>query len=194
VWNFGIRLIVFSFLALLLKELKLSLENARMLAATDPLTGVWNSREFYRIAEIELRRARRLQYPISIAYLDIDNFKQVNDQRGHTEGDKLLRCLAQNATNALRKTDTFARLGGDEFVILLPNTDAQQSKIVIRKLKDIAKPTDTWRDMIPVTFSIGVATFKMPPNSLEELVKRADALMYKGKLKGKNRIVATTIK
>lgn len=189
VWNFSIRLVVFMTISSILNELKISLTHERLLAATDFLTGAQNKREFYKIAESEIHVARRHQMPISLAYIDIDNFKMVNDTLGHQAGDHLLQEISQMAIEALRKTDIFSRLGGDEFVALLPHTSHKEAIKVARKLKSAIKPK-VKKVKKDVSCSIGLATFNRPPASVQELINAADQLMYAGKLKGKNKIVS----
>jgi diguanylate cyclase (GGDEF)-like protein len=120
-----------------------------------------------------------------LAYIDLDNFKTVNDTYGHLIGDSLLRLVADTIRNNIRTTDVLARLGGDEFVVLLPETDFEQSEIVINKVQtqllDEMKKNN-W----PVTFSIGAVTFLTPPESVDEMIKKADNLMYSAKKNGKN--------
>lgn len=123
IWNTFIRFFLFLVIVLLLTALKTLLEQERTCAYTDFLTSAVNSRHFYQLIQVEYRRSIRSQEPLTLAYIDIDNFKRVNDKFGHVAGDELLKVFADTIKLHIRKTDTLARLGGDEFAILFPNTD-----------------------------------------------------------------------
>ena len=184
--NETFRLIVFLIITFIIFKLKTALENQKELAGTDPLTSVVNRRAFYDLANLELNKARRYQTPISFLYLDIDNFKKINDHFGHHIGDKLLRSVAETIKNNIRAIDLIVRFGGDEFGILLAETGAESAAQVVGKLKK--KLLELVRDNgWPVTFSIGVATFISPPGSIDEMIDAADAQMYFAKQNGKNR-------
>ena len=152
----------------------------------DPLTSVANRRAFYDFADRELNKARRYQTPISFLYLDIDNFKNINDHFGHRMGDELLRSVAETIKNSIRAIDLIVRFGGDEFGILLAETGAESAPQVVGKLKK--NLLELVRDNgWPVTFSIGVTTFVNPPDRIDEMIDAADAQMYFAKRNGKNR-------
>jgi diguanylate cyclase (GGDEF)-like protein len=164
VWNIFIRLVVFVFIIRLLEEFKRALNHEHLLAQTDHLTGIPNSREFYFQANAEILRACRFKQPITIAYLDVDYFKQINDHFGHSKGDAILRNVAQSILTTIRQTDTVARLGGDEFAILLPNTDQGGARFIMDKVqKKLAERMEKTNPK--ATFSIGVFTFDAPPAS-----------------------------
>lgn len=181
-WNTAVRTSVFLVVAFIVTALKNALEHERELARTDMLTGVANSRYFFELARREQRRARRYRSPITIAYLDLDGFKQINDRRGHDAGDEVLTLVAGAVAESVREIDVVARLGGDEFVVLLPQADAEGARIVMdRMLSELAKVTAAgWE----VAWSIGVATFATPPDDVEDLVRAADRLMYSVKHAG----------
>jgi diguanylate cyclase (GGDEF)-like protein len=163
------------------------MDNHKALSRTDPLTAIHNRRAFYDLAEMELNKARRYQNPLSVLYVDIDNFKQVNDCLGHHTGDTLLRSAAKMIKRNIRAIDVIGRFGGDEFVILLAQTGAESVAPVARKLKEKLfnlMQENSW----PVTFSIGAVTFENPPESVEQLIIAADRQMYNAKKNGKNRI------
>lgn len=185
-FDLGSRLAVNLLIAFLLNELKLALQLEREMSRRDPLTGIFNSREFRAQLGQELQRADRLSYPISLMYIDLDNFKQVNDTRGHSAGDEQLKRIAHVIGGIIRKTDLFARLGGDEFALFLPNVDRASVKYVVKKVEEAVS-----REMTalasPVTLSIGVVTFHSPPLSVDDLLNKADALMYRAKTMGKQR-------
>jgi diguanylate cyclase (GGDEF)-like protein len=185
--NETFRLTVFLIITFILAKLKITMDNHKALSRTDPLTAILNRRAFYDLAEMELNKARRYQNPLSVLYVDIDNFKQVNDCLGHHTGDKLLRSAAKMIKRNIRAIDVIGRFGGDEFVILLAQTGAESVAPVARKLKEKLfnlMQENSW----PVTFSIGAVTFENPPESVEQLVIAADRQMYNAKKNGKNRI------
>jgi diguanylate cyclase (GGDEF)-like protein len=184
-WNAGVRLGFFLVTVLTLAPLKRTLHSERTFARTDFLTGIANMKAFFEMAEFEIARSRRSDKPLSIVYLDCDNFKTVNDQFGHTAGDALLRAIAEALKSSIRPTDTVARAGGDEFVVLLPETNEPAAGIVIARLQanlNAAMKKRRW----PVTFSIGAVTFTTPFDSVDKMIKKADNLMYQVKGSGKN--------
>ena len=185
--NETFRLTVFLIVTLILSKLKRAMDNHKALARTDPLTAIPNRRAFYDLAEMELNKARRYQNPLSVLYLDIDNFKQINDRLGHHIGDMLLCSAANMIKSNIRAIDIIGRFGGDEFVILLAQTGPDSVALVARKLKDKLSnlmQNNNW----PVTFSIGAVTFENAPESVEQLIIAADKQMYNAKKNGKNRI------
>jgi diguanylate cyclase (GGDEF)-like protein len=175
-------------LAYVLTTLKAALARAEQLARTDYLTGVANARYFFELATAELDRARRYERPVTLAYLDVDNFKRVNDGLGHGVGDTLLRVVAETIRGRIRKSDIIARLGGDEFALLLPEAGYEAAQTAVHKLRAALLEVMHNRDW-PVTFSMGVVTCIGPPDAtLDELIKAADRLMYAVKRGGKNTI------
>ena len=185
--NETFRLIVFLIITLILTKLKRALENHKALGRTDPLTAILNRRAFCDLAEMELNKARRYQKPLSVLYMDIDNFKKINDRLGHHIGDTLLCSAAKMIKSNIRAIDIIGRFGGDEFVILLAETGPGSVALIARKLRDKLlqlMQNKNW----PVTFSIGAVTFESPPDSVEELIIAADGQMYNAKMNGKNRI------
>lgn len=162
-------------------------ENQKKLARTDALTGLANRRHFFNAAGNELNRARRYGQPISIAYIDVDNFKAINDSIGHSAGDALLRLVAQTIMTNIRKVDIAARLGGDEFALLLPETSAEPALYALQRLEKELMELMNKNEWL-VTFSIGVATFTSAPASVDEMINTADSIMYNAKHSGKNTI------
>ena len=185
-WNTIVRLGFFVLVTLLLPALK-ALESEKNLARTDYLTGIPNRRHFFELAQTELDRSQRYKHPITVAYIDLDSFKTVNDHWGHKTGDKLLCAVVDRVKSQLRSTDIIARLGGDEFVILLPETDQDAAKPAICKIQNALTDEMRLNDW-PVTFSIGVLTCFELQISLDDLIKTADGLMYSVKKNGKNAI------
>lgn len=185
-WNDIMELIFFLVVSVLISTLKNSLQREKIMAETDYLTEVPNRRFFYEYAEKELSRSLRYHHPLTVIYLDIDNFKVVNDTMGHCEGNKLLRLVAKTFSENIRINDMVARLGGDEFALLLPESDPEAAENVINKamnnLEKVMK--DDW----PVTFSIGMVTYIKLPATVDELLKKADDLMYSVKMAGKGAI------
>ena len=167
------------------EQLRKALEKEKELARLDTLTGLANRRAFYEALEKERARAHRYGRPLTVAYLDVDDFKRINDSQGHAIGDMVLVTMAQTLSENLRLNDVVARLGGDEFAILLPETDVTAAESVVRKVQDLLRAEMEaygWH----ITFSIGVANFLDPPESLETMIRTADELMYTAKAAGKN--------
>jgi diguanylate cyclase (GGDEF)-like protein len=184
-WDTLMNLGMFIFIVFILSEVRALYERERGLSRTDVLTGLLNRRAFLEALERESARHRRFPRPLTLAYLDVDNFKGINDAQGHGAGDKLLMAAAQVMTSSVRDVDSVGRLGGDEFAILMPETDADASKVAMTKVH--AKLRDATADTWPVTFSIGVVTFEKVPDTAEEMIRLADELMYSVKQSGKNR-------
>jgi diguanylate cyclase (GGDEF)-like protein len=186
-WNTIIRLGFFLLPAIMLK----SLEQERMHARTDYLTGAINNRYFNEILEREIERSLRYQHPFTIAFIDLDNFKTVNDTFGHLYGDKMLRTLAERMKNHLRKTDVIARVGGDEFAILLPETNEKEARTAISNLFSTIAEEMTINKW-PLTFSVGVLTLSAPTISADKILGIVDKMMYVVKNNGKNNIKYAT--
>ena len=187
-WNISTRLLVFLLVIWLLQEFKRALAHERLLSQTDPVTGIANQREFHQQVYAELQRAGRSRRPISLAYLDLDGFKLVNDSLGHRTGNVLLRAVAQVFQETVRRTDVVARLGGDEFAILLPNTGPAGAKTIMQRLQ-AASLKRMAESGTRVTLSAGVISFLSPPASVDEMIHQADCLMYQAKAQGRNQIL-----
>ncbi len=186
-WNVALRLTFLLIFTYMLAAFKRVLEHEQELARTDYLTGVANRRFFYELAHAEIRRAHRHAHSFTIAYMDIDDFKEVNDQSGHSTGDRLLRAVAETIRRDVREIDVLARLGGDEFAILLPETGEDAARAVVHRVQRSLMRMVKERQW-PVSFSVGVATWVVPPQDVDEVVKRADQLMYSVKNSGKNMV------
>lgn len=184
-WNATVRLSFFLIIAWLLPALKV-LKNEREVARVDYLTGASNRRSFFELAqhELDLRRQKRA---FTVAYIDLDDFKAANDRLGHGIGDRILCAVVDRARRALRESDVLARLGGDEFVLFLPETDADAAQMAVSKVH-AALLDEMLRNDWPITFSIGVLTCLGAPISADDLLRRADELMYSVKMGGKNGI------
>ncbi len=190
-WNTLIRLIFFIIITLLLSALRKAMIREGELARSDYLTGAVNSRFFYELTQIEINRFQRFQHPFTLAYLDLDNFKMVNDHFGHLIGDQVLRTVVSSLKNNIRKTDVVARLGGDEFALLLPETNEESARITLSKIQ-IALLEAMRQSNWPITLSIGVVTCTAAPQGIDELVRMTDELMYSVKRNNKNAIKFST--
>ncbi len=186
-WNALMYLAFFSVVAYILSRLKKTIQREKNLARIDFLTDIPNLKGFYEFGEREIEKCKRYNRKLSLAYVDCDNFKQVNDTCGHEAGDKLLKLIAETIQDSIRNTDLVARLGGDEFVVMFDETGIDTVHNVLdrvdKNLKEAVK-----RENFNVTFSVGVAIFDKVPDTLEEAVKKADELMYAVKRTGKNMV------
>jgi diguanylate cyclase (GGDEF)-like protein len=149
-------------------------------ARFDTLTGLSNRRECEERSAIELARLRRHPGSLSVAFLDFDGLKQINDVHGHAAGDAALVHLATSAQGVLRPTDLLSRVGGDEFVLLLPDTDYEDAATVTRRIQQrLAEPDGG----PPASVTVGLVTWRSAPQSVEQMFGEADALMYSAKRK-----------
>jgi len=185
-WNALTRLGFFIVTIVLLLRVKSSLENEKELSRLDHLTGVLNLRAFEEIAASELQRASRSGKPITIAYLDLDNFKELNDVHGHAAGDRALQVIARSILLNIRGNDTIARVGGDEFILLLPETNAEGSRVVVGKLQ-IFLNSQMEKNNWTIGISFGAVTFLTPSHTVPYMVAAADRAMYSAKRNGKNK-------
>src|SRR5262249_46202587 len=180
-WNAAIHLGFFLILPGTLSEFSVLLEWVR----TDYLTGLANARGFHELVAKEIYRSARTGRSFSLAYLDIDNFKSINDKLGHNAGDAVLRVFGKTLQKATRKSDSVARIGGDEFTILLSGAGHHTASLAMTKIENALR-TELSRGDWPVTFTVGIATFQEPPQSVEAAIEEADDLMYEAKRNGKN--------
>jgi diguanylate cyclase (GGDEF)-like protein len=192
VWNAIMFLAFFTVVVLILSRLKNTLNREKNLARIDFLTDIYNLKGFYDYGEREVDKCRRYLRPVSVAYIDCDNFKHVNDTYGHQTGDELLKVIAATIVDNLRMTDLAARIGGDEFAIMLSETSQEAVKTVIERVRKNLQ-TNVQNKKWPVTFSIGVVIFNNAPETLDEAVKKADELMYKVKKNGKDKVIFEVI-
>lgn len=185
IWNTTTRLVIFLVVVMLLQNLRASFAEQRDLARTDALTGVANSRAFMEQMAAEFRRAQRFGTPVSLIYVDVDDFKKVNDAHGHSAGDEALKHVAKTLAESMRAVDTVGRLGGDEFAILMPSTQEAGASKVLAVLLD--RLESGMQDLsFPVTLSAGCVTFIDPPVGVGAMLQAADELMYEAKKAGKN--------
>jgi len=187
-WNTAVRYGFFAITAHLLTTMQQNLDREQKMARQDGLTTLMNGRAFLETAQILFNLAKRHGHATVVGYIDLDNFKQVNDTSGHSEGDRLLRTIATILMQSVRRTDFVGRLGGDEFAILLPETSRQGAEKVFADLRERILQNVSAAGW-PVTFSMGVAVFKKPPPTVDEAVRLADEIMYRVKSMGKNRIL-----
>ncbi len=195
----------------LLNRLDQAEERLRALSITDDLTGVYNRRYFIGLAEAELARLRRYGGTCTLAVIDLDNFKELNDTYGHLAGDEALRQFCRLCREQLRAADTFARYGGDEFIMLLPGTSPETAQQVVDRIRTLlvttepaAPPPEAPAHGEPVSggaaaatpgldgwlrFSAGLAGLDPAVSDLDQLVKRADDALYAAKRAGGNRVV-----
>lgn len=186
-WNTLIRLVIFLVLTVLMATVRTMLQREKDLARIDYLTGAANSRQFYELLNTEIERSKRHKHSLTLAYIDLDNFKSVNDQFGHPTGDLVLATVVSFMRNHLRKIDTVARLGGDEFAILLPKTGMAEAQLILAKLRS-GLLDEMQQQHWPITFSIGAVICGDTNYLAEELLKIADNLMYTTKRDRKDAI------
>jgi diguanylate cyclase (GGDEF)-like protein len=185
IWNTFMRLGFFSVVTILVHSLHLVLEEERSLARTDPLTGALNRRAFYDILTTKNLLALKNQRPCTLVYIDVDDFKRINDLKGHIAGDTVLKVVVNTIQNHIRNSDFLARLGGDEFALLLTESDQNTAQMIVERFYEKlheAMQAQEWM----ITFSIGVMTFLTPPVSPSKMIGLTDQLMYQVKLNGKN--------
>jgi diguanylate cyclase (GGDEF)-like protein len=171
-----VRLGLFLLATFALRALRETLEFAR----TDRLTGLPNRRAFYDLAAVEMERSRRYQHPFTVAYLDMDRFKDVNERFGPHAGDAVLRAVGLTLRKVLRASDVVARVGDDEFAVLFPETGAEPARSTLDKLRSHlqgAVESGHWQ----LGFSIGAVTYTRPPDTTEAIMNRAHGVMRAAK-------------
>jgi diguanylate cyclase (GGDEF)-like protein len=191
-WNAATIIVLSMVVGEVLTRLHAAIESEHDLARTDALTGLPNTRSFHELAILELERARRYRRTFTVAVMDLDHFKSVNDTLGHHVGDRLLRDVGQALRSNLRKVDVVARLGGDEFTIMLPETDAEQAQVALSHVRiALRELTDQYGPEVKA--SIGAVTFRTAPESVGDMVRIADTAMYRAKAEGRDRVEAVTM-
>lgn len=169
------------------EELKAVTGKLTELASRDELTGLWNRREFMRLLQDEARRAARSQTSFCVAIIDIDNFKNVNDQHGHLVGDAVLHEMAQLLDFSRRATDSLGRYGGEEFTLLLQGAKASTATVALERTRNLVAQHD-WSSIAPgleLTISAGIGGW-YPGDTLTVVMNRADSALYEAKHAGRN--------
>ena len=185
-WDLIVRMAFFAVASYLISTQKQDYKRERLLARLDGLTSIYNRRTFMEILQTEIARSRRYQSSFTLAYLDVDNFKAVNDKLGHEEGDRLLADLAGQIRALVRASDTIGRLGGDEFAILLTQISASQAERSLQRVHAQLQLSVGRR--WPVNFSVGAISFSRNAVSADEAIAQADRVMYEVKRTGKSRL------
>lgn len=188
-WNGAVRFAVFAIFLLLMARMRDLMARLETQAMVDELTGLSNLRSLRELLTRELERSRRYRHSLSLAYIDLDGLKTVNDRCGHAAGSRMLVTFAAVAQASSRAVDTVARVGGDEFVVLLPETGADAAVLMVDRLSDAfvrATSGSGW----PSTCSIGLASFEVMPADADAVLEAADTLMYQVKARGGNDIEA----
>jgi diguanylate cyclase (GGDEF)-like protein len=167
-------------------------ERLKELATVDGMTGLFNRRHFFSLAEIEWGRYQRHWRPISLLMLDIDRFKSINDQFGHDVGDHVIVQIADICRQEKRKSDVVARFGGEEFLLLLPETQMAEAQAVAERLRKLVEASvlPIASHAITTTVSIGVAQASSSMDTIFDLIKVADHALYAAKNAGRNRVCA----
>jgi len=163
-------------------------QSIQQLAITDPLTGVHNRRHLFELGQREFQRAKRFKRPLSVLMVDIDRFKNVNDQYGHSTGDTVLLRLSGLLKTGVREFDIVGRYGGEEFVIILPETSASATFEVAERLRILISKAFENTDLPIITVSIGTASSQLETPDLDALIHFADIAMYAAKKSGGNRV------
>lgn len=169
-------------------DLQLANQHLEKLASIDPLTGASNRRHFMGLAKVEISRAKRQGLPLSVIMLDIDFFKSVNDRFGHEIGDKVLVALAATIHATLRGGDIFARLGGEEFVVMLPGQGLSEALPMAERLRLLIAQNVVPGCPAQITVSAGLAALEDASEEIDDLLRRADAGLYRAKNQGRNQV------
>ncbi len=167
-------------------------EELKRLALTDDLTGVANRRQFFLMADKAVERARRYKTPLSVAIVDIDDFKQVNDQHGHDVGDRVIVEVAATAAHIVRGADSVARIGGEEFGVLLEQSGPATALEVAERLRAAVAAVAVEHaggEPVRVTVSVGVAPLRDDDDTITPALKRADEALYRAKNEGRDRVI-----
>jgi diguanylate cyclase (GGDEF)-like protein len=200
IWNGATRLSIYVLVGILIASLRRdrqrlqeSLRNESTLARTDFLTGLPNTRAFLERLKGELSRVRRKSEPVCVAYLDLDNFKKVNDMYGHGAGDGLLEEVARAITQTVRSSDDVGRLGGDEFAVLLVDTSAEGAPAVGQRLVDRVAALASNYPGAGLGASVGIAFVENPPDDAELVLREGDRAAYEAKSAGKARVTMRVV-
>jgi len=191
-WNLGNELAVFAALVLVTHYGRSLLDRLASQSRVDSLTGALNTRGVLEAFERERARAVRTASPLSIAFIDLDDMKRVNDELGHAGGDEMLRTLSSSVLATIRETDIFGRVGGDEFALILPDTDEQRALTAIQRLRGVVNGR-TGEEIPYISVSVGVVTFRRDPPEASDALRAADSLMYVAKRAGGNRVAGRVL-
>lgn len=187
-WDAVAQLVPAAIITWLTGKLSQLLENERLRARRDPLTALWNAQAFRELCEQRLAAAQRSLRASTLAYLDLDNFKSVNDSQGHARGDELLCGFARLLQESLRGQDVIARLGGDEFAVWLDGASGEDARRLLDRVHQAARAY-AQTGAFGVGVSIGAVTVTPQANELPPLLIAADNVMYEAKRRGKNTVV-----
>ncbi len=153
----------------------------------DELTGIYNRHYFNQVLNQEIKRHQRYQTPLSMAFIDIDHFKNINDHYGHDVGDDVLKAMTNTIRHVLRDTDVFCRVGGEEFVVMMPQTTLQNAMVIAERMRQSVEMMHFDQLQETVTISIGVVEL-FATESSTAFYKRADNALYQAKESGRNRV------
>jgi len=195
VWavNITSQLVTFVFVSLTVAYIGRRFEHESLLAHTDSLTGLLNSRAFYEKMSFELKRSQRYQRLIAVAYLDLDNFKEINDRLGHRAGDKILQRVARILRESLRFSDIIGRVGGDEFMLVLPEIKRDSVERTLERVRVKIKTAINTNHKFHLSISAGVIVCTPNKETVEKLISVSDELMYEVKRAGKDGIIIKEI-
>ncbi|MDX1673837.1 MAG: diguanylate cyclase [Longimicrobiales bacterium] len=183
VWNLAVQTAALLAAAFLVAGLRQERDAVRTLAGTDHQTGVHNPHAFRELVELERSRALRYDRPFTLAYMDVDGFRRINREWGHTAGDQALRMVATTIRENIRSMDSVARMGGDEFALLFPETGKGAAGVALHKIQSRLLQTSDDRSL-SLGFTIGAVICVGAPESVDDLIQRAEALMYAAKEDG----------
>lgn len=201
-WNLFTLIGFYLTVALLAFIVNLFYDQMTALSQQDTQTGLLNQKAFLAVLSTEQNRSERLAKVLSVVYLDLDNFKAINDSCGHAFGDVIIQFVGDVLKTLLRDYDDSARMGGDEFALLLPETNSINAQQIVQRLQTIFSEIQMSEfdneikekmSSFPATFSVGIVTYHTPKLSAEEILQAADQQMYEAKKKGKNKICAKQI-
>lgn len=191
-WNTVTRFTFFSLALLVARNNRAKLASAQLKAFSDPLTGLANREYLHVMMNAARARLERYGTPLTLAYVDLDDFKRINDAYGHAAGDTLLQRIAQVLVEHVRDTDTVARVGGDEFLMLLTDAQTDTARPILERMREGLQEITTPANA-PVRVSIGACTFYRPLESIEAMIRKADERMYQVKRSGKNSVIIDEI-
>jgi diguanylate cyclase (GGDEF) domain len=185
-WNALMRFGIIFITGYLFNRLVIELKEKTELSLTDSLTGIANRRLFFELLQREISRAQRNERPLTLVYIDVDGFKQINDNIGHAAGDEALRLVASVLKSEVRASDAVGRIGGDEFALLLSECWQQDARKVVEKIRERIGEESPRKLGRGLTLSFGALTTTALGRAQDDLIRSADELMYKVKREGKN--------